>query len=281
MRLPDSFFLHNLPRGISVTVYKCIVYGKQKHRGFQGKETMQGCAPTSWRPSPSSSSSSPSPSPSVCVSRSSKFLLLGVKKLRLGFRTSSVAATNALLHSYLHCLPYLQTDRISAKNLKNIHCVCSYDPLFWSRENCSILRRRNKLIKSRTDHKRTVKWQPVWFGNLQLKLFLPLFKGCKVSTLVKCNAFSPFGKLCQFEFKILTKLFCSMSFDAWTSQEPIPVSPLGLDLRCGALQCICKRWFFCKNTFCKYIFSKCTQQYASFICKFIFYFRWCKSMNGQ
>ena len=81
MRLPDSFFLHNLPRGISVTVYKCIVYGKQKHRGFQGKETMQGCAPTSWRPSPSSSSSSPSPSPSVCVSRSSNFLLLreGVK----------------------------------------------------------------------------------------------------------------------------------------------------------------------------------------------------------
>ena len=146
---------------------------------------------------------------------------------------------------------------------ENIQCVWSYDALFWSRENCSILRRRNKLIKSRTDHKRTVKWQPVWFGNLQLKLFLPLFKGCKVSTLVKCNAFSPFGKLCQFEFKILTKLFCSMSFDAWTSQQPIPVSPLGLDLRCGALQCICKRWFVCKNTFCQSVPSNMHLLFAS------------------
>ena len=45
-------------------------------------------------------------------------------------------------------------------NLK-IFGGCSYGTL-WGRENCSILRRRNKLIKSRTDHKRTAKWQPVW-----------------------------------------------------------------------------------------------------------------------
>ena len=62
-------------------------------------------------------------------------------------------------------------------NLK-IFGGCSYGTL-WGRENCSILRRRNKLIKSRTDHKRTVKWQPVWFGNLQLKLFFLSLKGEK------------------------------------------------------------------------------------------------------
>ena len=75
-----------------------------------------------------------------------------------------------VLPFWLSLLPvYLQ---INKSYILNIQCVCllMYGALFWSRENCSILRRRNKLIKSRTDHKRTVKWQPVWFGNLQLKL---------------------------------------------------------------------------------------------------------------
>ena len=62
-------------------------------------------------------------------------------------------------------------------NLK-IFGGCSYGTL-WGRENCSILRRRNKLIKSRTDHKRTAKWQPVWFGNLQLKVFFFSFLSFK------------------------------------------------------------------------------------------------------
>ena len=165
---------------------------------FQEKETTLACALTSWPLSPSSFSSSPSLSPSACVSRSSINFDCTFKLktwcLFLAFTLASISANKQIESS------------------KHPVCVLMYGALFWSRENCSILRRRNKLIKSRTDHKRTVKWQPVWFGNLQLKLSFPTIKRVKFPGKQKIKKLS-------YSYYLMNNHILSGSARVWKSSD--------------------------------------------------------------